>query len=84
MQPIQSLNLGDYWNNFVESQLNSGRYANINELMRDSLRLLEERQASFNLNLLRHALIEGEESGDGGELNMQQLKHEIKQEVGLL
>ena len=32
---------------------------------------------------LRQALIEGEESGDAGELDMEQIRQEAKQEAGL-
>ena len=46
--------------------------------------MLEERQAFFKLEMLRNALIAGEESGDAGELNMQQIRQHAKQEAGLI
>ena len=80
----QTVSLGDHWNTLIESLLKSGRYASVSEIMRDSLRLLEEKEANSKLQALRNALIEGEESGDAGELSMESIKLEAKKEAGLL
>jgi len=80
----QTLSLGEYWNHFIEAKLSEGRYVSASEMVRDGLRLLEERDANSTLNLLREALIEGEESGDGGILNMEEIRMEAKKEAGLL
>ena len=37
----------------------------------------------LKLQALRQALIEGEESGDAGELDMDQIRRDAKQEAGL-
>ncbi|QWF71349.1 type II toxin-antitoxin system ParD family antitoxin [Methylomonas paludis] len=79
----QTVSLGEYWNNLIDSLLKSGRYASVSEIMRDSLRLLEEREANSKLQSLRMALIEGEESGDSGELEMETIRQEAKKEAGL-
>lgn len=79
----QTLSLGEHWNNFIESHVGKGRYATASELVRDGLRLLEEKEANSKLEALRAALIEGEESGDAGELDMEAIKSEAKQEAGL-
>jgi antitoxin ParD1/3/4 len=78
------VSLGEHWNNLIESLLQSGRYASASEIIRDSLRLLGEREASSKLQSLRTALIEGEESGDAGELHMETIKLEAKKEAGLI
>jgi antitoxin ParD1/3/4 len=80
----QTVSLGEHWNNLIESLLNSGRYASVSEIMRDSLRLLEEKEANSKLQALRNALIEGEDSGDAGELSMESIKLEAKKEAGLI
>jgi len=72
----QTVSLGEHWNSLIESLLKSGRYVTVSEIMRDSLRLLEEKEANSKLEILRNALIEGEESGDDGELNMQKIKQQ--------
>ena len=80
----QTLSLGEHWNSFIEKKLNQGRYASASEMVRDGLRLIEEREANSKLEALRAALIEGEESGDSGELDMEEIRIEAKKEAGLL
>jgi len=53
-------------------------------MVRDGLRLLEEKEANSKLEALRSALLEGEESGDAGLLDMEEIRREAKQEAGLL
>jgi antitoxin ParD1/3/4 len=79
----QTLSLGEHWNGFIESHIVQGRYASASELVRDGLRLLEEKEADSKLEILRAALIEGEESGDAGPLDMEAIRREAKKEVGL-
>lgn len=79
----QTLSLGKHWNNFIENQVGKGRYATASELVRDGLRLLEEKEADSKLEALRAALIEGEELGDAGVLDMDAIKKEARQEAGL-
>ncbi len=79
----QTLSLGEHWNSFIETHLETGRYASASEMVREGLRLLEEKEADSKLEALRQALIEGEESGDAGELDMKAIRHEAKKEAGL-
>jgi len=79
----QTVSLGEHWNSLIESLLKTGRYASVSEIMRDSLRLLEEREANSTLQSLRTALIEGEESGDAGELNLESIRQEARKKAGL-
>lgn len=56
-----SISLGAHFATFIENEVAKGRYASASEVVRASLRLLEEREA--RLEALRTALIEGEASG---------------------
>ena len=79
----QTLSLGEHWNKFIESHVAEGRYASASELVREGLRLLEEKEANSQLEALRAALIEGENSGDAGLLDMEKIRQEAKKEEGL-
>lgn len=74
----QTLSLGEYWNNFIERKLAEKRYASTSELVREALRLLEEKEANSTLAALRDALQEGEESGDAGVLDMEAIRRAAK------
>lgn len=73
--------LGDHFDAFVAGQVEAGRYANATDVIRSGLRLLEERETK--LEALRSALIEGEESGIAGELDMEKIKREARAEAGV-
>lgn len=83
MAGTTSFNLGEHYNEFLTDMQKSGRYSSASEVIRDALRLLEEREANSKLEALRQALIEGEESGDAGELDMQAVRAEARKNVGL-
>ncbi|MBK1633171.1 addiction module antitoxin [Thiohalocapsa halophila] len=83
MARTQTVTLGDHWNDFVISLVESGRYASVSEVLRESLRLLEEREATSKLEALRQALIEGEDSGPAGPLDMEAIKQRARKEAGI-
>ncbi len=81
MAKTQTLSLGNHWNHFIEEKIEAQRYASASEIVRDALRLLEEKEAESKLKKLRSALIEGEESGDAGKLNMKAIKKSAKRKI---
>ncbi len=72
MSKTNSINLGDHFESFIDRQLASGRYGSASEVVRASLRLLEERE--YKIEGLRKALLDSERSGDVGELDMRKIK----------
>ena len=64
--------LGEHFDEFVSGQVRSGRYANAADVIRSGLRLLEEHERQ--VEALRKALAEGEESGVAGELDVGAIK----------
>ena len=55
------VSLGEYFTNFIDSQMQTGRYESSSEVIRAGLRLLEEHD--LRLKALQDALIAGEDSG---------------------
>lgn len=56
-----SILLGDYFENFINSQIESGRYSSTSEVVRAALRLFEQEQTQKNE--LIQELRKGEKSG---------------------
>ncbi len=52
-----SISLGNYFEQFVNSQVSTGRYENVNEVIRAGLRLLENEES--NTIALKNAIQEG-------------------------
>ncbi len=73
--------LGEHFDVFVREQVDAGRYANATDVIRSGLRLLEEHEQ--RVEALRMALIEGEESGLAGPLDMDKIKRDARKEAGV-
>ena len=81
MAKNSSISLGDHFEGFINDQIIHGRYGSASEVIRASLRLLEERE--HKIEVLRQALIEGEESEDAGDLDMEGIRRRAKREARL-
>lgn len=56
-----SISLGDHFSGFIADQIAKGRYGSASEVVREGLRLIEER--ARKLDALEQALAAGEASG---------------------
>lgn len=74
-----SITLGDHFDGFISSQLETGRYGSASEVVRAGLRLLED--AESKRQALRQMLIQGEESGIA-EYNYQDFLAELDEQQG--
>lgn len=81
MAKTTSFNLGDHFEQFISAQVKSGRYGNASEVVRASLRMMEQEEQK--LEALRQALIDGENSGDSTPLDMQDIIKKAKRQAGL-
>jgi antitoxin ParD1/3/4 len=72
-----SISLGEHFEWFIAEQVRHGRYGSASEVIRASLRLLEEREQK--LEALRRALIEGEESGADSPLDMDEIRQAARE-----
>ena len=59
--------IGDHFEKFIRAQIEAGRYASASEVIRDSLRLLEnrERLRQIDIEEYREKVKEGMTSGQG-------------------
>lgn len=75
-----SISLGDYFDQFVQKQISSGRYKNVSEVIRAGLRLLEIEENK--IMALRNAIQQGIDSGIAHDFDpdkhLQQLKAKRK------
>ncbi len=73
-----SITLGDHFDGFIASQIQTGRYGSASEVIRSALRLLETQETK--LNTLRQLLVAGEESGEA-EYELENLMSELDGEL---
>ncbi|MGK9170357.1 type II toxin-antitoxin system ParD family antitoxin [Inquilinus limosus] len=62
MTRITSISLDDHFADFIDAQVQGGRYGSASDVVRAGLRLLEKHEA--RVKALHDALIAGEESGE--------------------
>ena len=61
LMPTRNINLTDHFDRFISENVDSGRYKNASEVVRDALRALQDRQREDEIKLarLRDAIQEG-------------------------
>ncbi len=75
-----NISLPDPMRDWVESQIESGQYANNSDYVRDRIR--KDQQKAQKLIALQEAIDKGLASGDAGELNMSAIIQEAKHRAG--
>ncbi len=77
-----SYTLGEHFEGFIKGLVASGRYASASEVVRGSLRLLEEREQTrvAKLNALRADIRAGLDSGPAEKLDMSAVKAKARQQ----
>lgn len=77
-----SYNIGPRYEGLIRELVESGRYASASEVMRDSLRLLEQREEirALELENLRREYAEGKASGEPREVDPVAFLTELKAE----
>lgn len=71
-----SISLGNYFDQFVQTQVSSGRYKNVSEVIRAGLRLLENEESK--VIALRNAIQEGIDSGIAHDFDPEKHLQELK------
>lgn len=72
----KTITLTDQQNAWVKSQIDNGSYTNDSELIRDLIRREQERTAE--IESIRAALIEGEQSGEPQRFDPGGFKHRMQ------
>ena len=75
-----SMSLGDHFAGFIDTQVQSGRYSSVSDVVRAGLRLLEEHEAK--VKALQDALIAGEQSGEPQPFDFEEFKSRKRAEFG--
>jgi antitoxin ParD1/3/4 len=75
-----SITLGEHFDQYIAEQLASGRYRTASELIRESLRLHEEREVK--IAAMRAAIEEGLASGVYQNFSFEELNRELDAELG--
>jgi antitoxin ParD1/3/4 len=76
-----SYSIGKHFEDMIESLLQSGRYSTASEVMREGLRLVEEREErrKIKLEALRAEIQKGIDSGLAEEVDLSEWMEGIKQ-----
>ena len=77
MSKNTSISLGDYFDQFVQSSINRGRFKNVSEVIRAGLRLLEEEENK--VIALKNSIQEGIDSGIAHDFDLKKHLESLKE-----
>ncbi len=78
MARTMTIDTGEELRAFVESMVESGRYKTNSEVVREGLRLLQEKEAASKLETLRRLIDEGENSGEPVDWDVNEFLYRMK------
>jgi antitoxin ParD1/3/4 len=81
MPKYTSISLGDHFADFIDAQIQTGRYGSASDVVRAGLRLLEEREVE--IKALQDALIAGEKSGSPQPFDSDAFLEKMRKKHGL-
>ncbi len=76
-----NISVPDPMKDWVQAQINDGKYASSSDYVRDLIR--KDQQQQDKLKVLQAAITLGIESGRAGELDIESIKREAKELAGL-
>ena len=74
-----SVILGEYFDEFIKKEIESGRYKSASEVIRSGLRILEEEK--HKIELINEALVTGEKSGKPKKFDNESFKKRMKKKL---
>jgi len=74
-----SIILGDHFDQFIKSEIASGRYSSASEVIRSGLRILEEERKK--IELINEALVVGENSGTAQPFDNSTFKEKMRKRL---
>ena len=74
-----SVILGTHFDEFIKSEIDSGRYKSVSEVIRNGLRVLEEDK--HKILLINEALVVGEQSGTPQKFDNDKFKRDMKKKL---
>ena len=72
----KTITLTEQQDGWIKAQISAGHYTNDSEYIRDLIRREQERNAQ--VEAIRNALIEGEDSGDAQPFDATEFKHRMR------
>jgi antitoxin ParD1/3/4 len=81
MAMATSYSIGEHFEGFIEDMIESGRYSTASEVMREGLRLLEEREErrKAKLEALRAEIQKGFDSGPAEDVDIKEMIKAVKE-----
>ncbi len=80
-----NVSLSPQFESYIKHQLDSGKYSNASEVIREALRLKIQQDELYQVKLeaLRAAITEGELSGESSSFDIHEIMQEARKDAGV-